>query len=455
MGDLKRKLALSGLVLLVFIALYLLIGAEASIPAKFLAALILLAASAEGVSRLTGLRSEWGIILLRTKKGMQAIRSLARHEEFWKLFADIGIGLSFGLLAFFAIKRSVPARICILLASSFLLTIILAFVFPFVLPFLSLSFGIAIGAAGNSAASSAAHLAGGWLVIALVYLGGISTMVTLSLLFYAFAIISSLVSAVFLGTGEISETSPGVTLLLPGINLPFLEGIIALFLILVVHEGAHAILSIIGRVPLVSSGIALFGVIPVGAFVEPDEKKLERKPSEVQTRVIAAGSAANLLSSLAFFILLLAFAYITAPYRLHGWAVMEGMQNGTIITSINGIPVEGSAISLPPNSTVLVQTNFGEVEMPVNESGGLGITYVKLSSLPMVQYDFFLLNFIFRTLALTFCLNFIIGTVNLLPLPFFDGYRLVELNSPWKALPKIIMYVCLLAFLLNVLPWLF
>lgn len=455
MGDLKKSLALLGLVLLVFAAIYLLIGADASAPAKFFAALLILAISAEGVSRLTGLRSEWGIILLRTKRGMQIIKDLAKHEEFWKLFADIGIGLAFGFLGFFAIKRSVLGRIGILLASSVILTILLAVVFPFVLPFLSISFGIAIGAAGDGATSSASQSMNGGLLIALIYLGGISTMVTISLVLYASTILLAFINAVFLGQGAVSDTSPGVTLLLPGINLPLAEGILALFIILLVHEGGHAILSVIGKVPLISSGIALFGVIPVGAFVEPDEKRLNAKSTEVQTRVIVAGSTANLLSALSFFILLLAFVYLTGPYRLHGWEVISGMQNGTIITAINGIPVETGAISLEPGSIAQVETNYGLVEMPVNENGGIGITYMQLSSLPMIQYDFFLFNFIFRTLALTFCLNFIIGTVNLLPLPFFDGYKLVELNVPWKIVPKIVMYVCLLAFLMNLLPWLY
>ncbi len=455
MGDLRKPLALLGLVLLVFAAIYLLIGANMSAPAKFLAALAILAISAEGVSRLTGLRSEWGIILLRTKKGMQIIKDVAKHEELWKLFADIGIGLSFGLLGFFAIKRSVLGRIGVLIVSSVLLTILLAVVFPFVLPFLSISFGIAVGNAGNGSAGTAMHVMDGWILVGLIYLGGITTMVTMSLVIYAGTILFAFVNAVFLGNGVVSNTSPGVTLLLPGINLPLVEGIIALFIILLVHEGSHAILSVIGKVPLISSGIALFGVIPVGAFVEPDEKRLAAKSTEVQTRVIVAGSTANLLASLAFFILLLAFVYLSGPFRIHGWEVVSGMQNGTIITSINGIPVETGNITLEPNSTALVQTNYGEIKMPVSEKGGLGITYMRLSSLPMIQYEFFPFNFIFRALALTFCLNFIIGTVNLLPLPFFDGYKLVELNVPWKIVPKIIMYVCVLAFLMNLLPWLF
>jgi membrane-associated protease RseP (regulator of RpoE activity) len=82
--------------------------------------------------------------------------------------------------------------------------------------------------------------------------------------------------------------------------------LVALLVVLVVHEGAHAVLTRIARVPLRSSGIAFFGIIPVGAFVEPDEKKLAAVPAPAQTRVLVAGATANLVTCCAFFILFVA-----------------------------------------------------------------------------------------------------------------------------------------------------
>jgi Zn-dependent protease len=58
-------------------------------------------------------------------------------------------------------------------------------------------------------------------------------------------------------------------------------------------------------------------------------------------------------------------------------------------------------------------------------------------------------------LGLTFALNFVIGTVNILPLPFFDGYRLLELNVKNKMVVKAVMSLVLVAFLVNLLPNLF
>lgn len=452
----KRALLLL-LILLAFGAIYAILQTGLSAPAKFFAALIILAISAEGVSRLTGLRSEWGIILLRTKKGIELIKELAKREELWKFIADLGIGLAFGFLGYFAIKRPPFERVKILLCSALLTTFLIVFVAPFVFPFLSISLGLAIGGAnGASAAGSVSNAIGPWIIGGALYIGGFTAMVTISLVSYGVVVLSAVVNSVFFGSTAMAQTSPGVTLLLPGINLPLVEGILALFIILVVHEGSHAILAVIGRIPLISSGVALFGVIPVGAFVEPDQKRLEAKPKDVQTRVIVAGSTANLIAAAFFFILLFSFLYISDPFKEKGWLVVSGMENGTVIHSVNGIQLSGAdELNLTPNSTAILETNKGTFEKQVGGDGKIGVHYLPLSYAPLTRYNFFPLDFIFRLLALTFCLNFIIGIVNLLPLPFFDGYTLLELNLPFKWLTKLIMYVCVAAFLMNFLPWLF
>jgi membrane-associated protease RseP (regulator of RpoE activity) len=284
----------------------------------------------------------------------------------------------------------------------------------------------------------------------------LSTMVTVSIISYGLTVLSAVADSLVFGADTISRTSPGVTLILPGVNIPLIEGILALILILVVHEGAHATLSVIGRVPLVSSGLAFFGVIPVGAFVEPDEKRLVTKSREVQTRVIVAGSTANLFTSVIVFLLLFGFLFITGPFKETGWFVISGMEEETIIHSVNGIEVNGvQQLNLTPGEQAILETSRGTMEMVANEEGMLGISYAPLSYAPYTRYNFFPLDFLFRLLALTFCLNFIIGIVNLLPLPLFDGYRLLELNIESKMIPKAIMWICIGAFLMNFLPWFF
>jgi membrane-associated protease RseP (regulator of RpoE activity) len=460
-----RALLLTMLVAASFAAIYLILQTDFSAPIKFAFAVALLIVSARGVTALTGIPSEWGIIMLRTKKGIEIVRSLAKHEEFWKLFADMGTFLAFGLMGYFVVKRPAAEKLKLLGVSMLLLAFLLLFVSPMVLPFLSISLGLEIGTDSGGVTKSA-DLIAPMLLISAIFLGGLSAMVTLSIISHGITVITAIISTLIFGTDAMSNTSPGVTLLLPGVNLPLVEGILALILILVVHEGAHAVLSVIGNVPLLSSGLALFGVIPMGAFVEPDEKRLISKSPQIQTRVIVAGATANLVTSIIVFILLFGFLFVTDPLKEKGLLVAGevhngtldayGMENGTVIYSINGIRVtELSDVNIEPSSPFTLETSSGTVHGTASPEGKMGIHLFSLSYAPLARYNFLPLDFIFRLLVLTFCLNFIIGIVNLLPLPFFDGYRLVELNVSGKWIPKAIMYVCIFAFLMNVLPWFF
>jgi len=447
---------LLALILAAFGLIYFLLQTDFSAPLKFFGSVIVLLASAKGVTLLTGVKSEWGIMLVRTKKGIEIIRNAAKHEEVWKFLADVGTCLAFGLLGYFVVKRPTLGRIKVLGVAMILMTFLLFFVSPMVLPFLSISLGLNLGTESGGVTNASEDLIGPTIILAAVYIGGFSTMVTLSIISYGFTVLMAFIDTVIFGQPTMDNTSPGVTLILPGINIPLIEGIIALVLILVVHEGAHAIMAVIGRIPLLSSGLAFFGVIPVGAFVEPDEKRLESKSKEVQTHVVVAGSTANLLTAIVFFLLLFAFLFVTSPFRGTGWMVLDGMENETIIYSVNGVEVDGyQTFTFEPEQTIVMETNHGTIEQMANSEGKIGIQYVPLSSAPYTQYDFPVFGFIFRLLALCFCLNFIIGIVNLLPLPFFDGYRLVELNIEHKWIPKAIMYVCIIAFLMNFLPWFF
>ncbi|HXQ93167.1 MAG TPA: site-2 protease family protein, partial [Nitrososphaerales archaeon] len=63
-------------------------------------------------------------------------------------------------------------------------------------------------------------------------------------------------------------------LLLPGLNplIPFVYGIIGIVIAVVVHEGTHGVISRRLGLPVKSTGILFFLIVPIGAFVEIDEK---------------------------------------------------------------------------------------------------------------------------------------------------------------------------------------
>jgi len=445
-------LGLLFLILLAVVVFYVIISSDMSPILKFLLVVGEMFAVGEIMIRRWKLSGEYGLILLKSKKGMELIERLSKKKEFWNFFADTGAIICYGVLSFFIMRKHVTAK------SAFAGFVILAFIFvmvaPVVLPFLGSILGMDImhKTPINSTDSQGILV---YVPVILVILGGLFAALLAGLLSYGYVILTKVINLI-MGV-PIEQTSPGVTLLLPGINLPFFEGIVALIVILVVHEGAHAILARIAKVPLLSSGVVLFGIIPVGAFVEPDEKQLKKVESTKQTRVIVAGSTSNFITCAVFFIIFIGFNLVADDYRETGFLVVEGMESGTIIYEVDGVSVDSEySFEIAPDTDVVLLTNKGEVIKHSNEEGLIGIRYYPIGdSFVFTRFSEGWMNFIYMALGLTFALNFAIGAVNLLPLPLFDGYRTLEINIKNKLVIKGLMYVTLLAFIMNFVPWLF
>ncbi len=383
---LSSLLSLLGLYVIVILPVHWMIKVALGIGSMYLVG--------EHLIKKYNFSGEHGIVLLKSKHGLKTIEGLSKYDKFWKFFSELGAVASYGAFSFILLPR--PPSLKAVVCGFILLTILIGFVGPFVLPFLANTVGIDISKKPLKKLLDTENKQDGlfFLVsVMILYGGGIFAFLLSSIVFYSAIVLLALQNSIFLGTQEISEINPGVAPLLPGINLPFIEGIIALLVILIVHEGAHAILGYIARVPILSSGVVLFGIIPIGAFVEPDEEYLKKIPREPQTAVLVAGPTANLIASVLFFALFLGFLYLTRP------------------TFENGFPI--------------------------------------------ATFDQPWMNFVYMTLGLCFTLNFAIGTVNLLPLPFFDGYRALEINIKNETVVDVFMVITALSFLVNMLPWLF
>ena len=101
----------------------------------------------------------------------------------------------------------------------------------------------------------------------------------------------------------VPSATSGVSLVLPGANvpgigiLPFWHWLFAIFIIAVVHEFSHGVVARAHKIEVKHSGIVFFGPV-IGAFVEPDEKKMDKEQDIVQYSVLAAGAFSNILLSL-------------------------------------------------------------------------------------------------------------------------------------------------------------
>ncbi len=106
-----------------------------------------------------------------------------------------------------------------------------------------------------------------------------------------------------------SESSIGIeyALAIPGLNptLPLIYGVIALIVAMVVHELGHGIQARANGVHVDSSGL-LYGIVPLGAFVEPNEENMKSKSRRAQMDIYTAGISVNTVTALVCFALLVA-----------------------------------------------------------------------------------------------------------------------------------------------------
>ncbi len=203
-------------------------------------------------------------------------------------------------------------------------------------------------------------------------------------------------------------------LAIPGVNdfIPFTFAVwFGLIATMVVHEFGHAILCRVEGIRVKSMGV-LLAVIPIGAFVEPDEGDQEKTRGLAKMRMFGAGITNNILLGLACFALvvfLLGFAVPVSTPLIHGVYVgspadTAGIVPNSIIHEVNGIPVSSRddvATLLnktkPGDSITLLVENKGvtsshtltlaawPAEIGNRTSGFMGVTYYDA---PVVKEQF-------------------------------------------------------------------
>ncbi|WP_435176675.1 site-2 protease family protein [Halorussus sp. AFM4] len=153
-----------------------------------------------------------------------------------------------------------------------------------------------------------------------------------------------------------AATQPRNVLVIPGVNqfLPLSvapEILFGLLVGLVVHEGGHGLMCRVEDIEIQSMGVAALAILPVGAFVEPDEESRADADRGGQSRMFAAGVTNN------FAVTLLAFALLFGPVVgsiavapgaavggvLPGSAADDaGLSAGDRIVAVDGNPVESN-----------------------------------------------------------------------------------------------------------------
>ena len=137
-------------------------------------------------------------------------------------------------------------------------------------------------------------------------------------------------------------------LAIPGLNplLPFWYGWFGLVIAMVVHELAHGMQTRANNMRVDSTGV-LYGVVPLGAFVEPNEEDIEKSSRRAKLDLYSAGISTNLIVAVATFfifaVLMLgnvssAYGDNPAVYQItsNSPAYSADIPSGAIIELVNG-----------------------------------------------------------------------------------------------------------------------
>ncbi len=419
---------------------------------------------------------------------------MAKHKKFLDIFATAGIILGFGAFGvdfLFGKKLEKSKRIMLFVGTTSVLSGFIIAVDSFLGN--SLSQNILIGTSFP-------------LLVLSFGLMGLSGFALFSLFLQAADIITKYLIGV--------RGCPGVAPLIPGVELPGvpitppLHAWISLLIILVVHEGMHGIVGRRFGFEIKSTGLLLLGFLPIGAFVEPDEKQVEKAKAEKVVPFLAAGPTANM--ALMFITGIIVFGSIFA-LPIVTESLYPGLQDNLIsgvrvskvleetgfcgstfpssaygnfekediILAVNNTPIKNSTelfSELQTNrfddKTFLLQRGEEQIEMTLspNELGQFGFVPEQIrnenyEAPESFIYYIFVAAFSIEFIYWLFLLNFLVAIINFLPMHPFDGGRIAKkVFSPYltfisknekereELVGKIFTYIILLLFVINALP---
>ena len=128
-------------------------------------------------------------------------------------------------------------------------------------------------------------------------------------------------------------------LLIPGLNpyLPLTYGWIALVITIVIHEAGHGIVARVYNIKVDSTGILLFLVLPVGAFVNIAQEELSKTPLKQKSAILTAGPLNNMILVAVCLIGLYFLVSTLTPISTH-----SAPQNGVLVMDVGDHTLAGS-----------------------------------------------------------------------------------------------------------------
>lgn len=399
-----------------------------------------------------GTQSWYIVSMLKFTKPLKIFDAFRNHPRLVNALTDFGLIIGFGAIAvdyMWMQKHPVWQRVLVFAASTGVLGLSTSLVFPTsnpIIPIPEMALQLAFGVFGFA----------GLILVSLFYSGlDIYTKLTLG-----------------------KNACAGVAPVIPGVDLPNspisvpLHAWLSFLIILVVHEASHGFVIRKLGMKLQSYGLLLLGFLPIGAFVEPDErelKQLERKNPRDALRMYAAGPASNFYFFMAGGIILtLLGGLIISPVIMPTLnSINQQSVSGVQIESVEekiivcGTEFPAPAYGLLQGGDQILRVNDTHVEniqqysktvsglneydltilrdgkekqfaFTPNDLGRIGITVKDVPNpdyTPPGWYNPFLMvaGFIASFLGWLLLLNFLVATANFIPVDPFDGGKMAKL----------------------------
>ncbi len=429
-------------------------------------------------------------IMTKTRRFIPLLDKLAKPKKLLNFLTDFGIILGFGSFGLdYVIKEKIKTRykrFLIFLGSSIVFTYLSYILIQIVFnnnPMISSNFIV--------------------FMSVLTGIMGLSGFTLASLVFSAYDIVIKLFA------GNAGNACPGVGLVLPGIKMPKVDllipwyGWIILIFSAIIHEFAHGALLRTFKAKVKSMGFILAGILPLGAFVEPDDKQLEKKKNRSVIRMLAAGPTSNAIIAIFFILLYFLIAPGFADYSKNIAIERESyvfinsvdenisvcgtvfespaygvLEKNDIVLSINGKEINNrydlseSITNVDLNNLFIVKnmdTNIErEVYLTPNEMGRFGFTYnVGYDQDYTIPSNYNWYKHTVDFILWTAILNFLIATVNFLPTFPFDGGMMSRIifegyfsrkQTEKKRMSKVSKFfgtIIVILLILNILPYFF
>lgn len=289
-----------------------------------------------------------------------------------------------------------------------------------------------------------------------IFIGIVGTIATFIFMFWQLHFIVA--NEITAGGGLVLplKTEAGLDGALPVFYVPFWYWLIALFVLVIVHEFAHGVIAERFKVKIKSSGFAfgalLLPILPA-AFVEPDLKSLEKKPWWQQIAVFGAGSSSNFIFGFLFLAIWIfgagslidntmqvgdiQFSGVLNESDLEQYGIESGSliaigdikDNDLMIEYLRNLSVNQSVNLTIDNGENISSYLINTFENPqIKGKGMIGISGLEFNLINQEGYEYLgdTPLYLERLLFYIWFLNIGIGIMNLLPIWITDGGQILR-----------------------------